>query len=246
MAKIVVYTMAYRGDIFPFVPIASELARRGHAVTFVGPEELRDEFRSEPFAFVDSDCGDLTPTKLDSHGDYIRRWGRVLSGGMLLRLYFGRLTIPRLPELFAAIDDAIDGADLLVSHPAASLVGRMACERRDVPWVVGDLFPMLTPTRTRAPAMLRIPPPRGPLSRAAVALAWRFASSRLARRLCTAASTERMPSRSHRRHADRRPGPPASRVNPGGARSRNRDLRRSTWSRSPAPCRCARARGALS
>ena len=181
MAKIVVYSMAYRGDVFPFVPIASELARRGHSVTFVGPEELRDEFRSEPFAFRDGDCGDLTPTRLDAHGNYVRRWGRVLSGGMLLRLYFGRLTIPRLPELFTAIDDAMEGADLLVSHPAASLVGRMACERRGVPWVVGDLFPMLTPTRTRAPAMLRIPPPRGPLSRAVVDAAWHVASSPLAR-----------------------------------------------------------------
>jgi rhamnosyltransferase subunit B len=181
MAKVVVYTMAYRGDVFPFVPIASELSRRGHDVTFVGPEELRGQLASEPFAFRDGDCGDLTPSGLDSHGDYVRRWGRVLSGGMLLRLYFGELVIPRLPQLYAAIADALDGADLLVSHPAASLVGRMACEKRGTPWVVGDLFPMLTPTQTRAPAMLRIPPPNGPVSRAIVNAAWRFGRTQIAR-----------------------------------------------------------------
>jgi rhamnosyltransferase subunit B len=181
VAKVVVYSMAYRGDIFPFVPIASELARRGHDVTFVGPEELRDVFASEPFAFRDGDCGDLTPSRLDAHGDYVRRWGRALSGGMLLRLYFHQLTIPRLPQLYAAIDDALEGADLLVSHPAASIVGRMACERRGTPWIVGDLFPMLTPTQTRAPAMLRIPPPKGPMTRAAVRVIWGFGRSPLGR-----------------------------------------------------------------
>jgi len=93
MARIVVYAMANRGDVFPYVPIASELSRRGHDVTFVGPEELRAQLAPEPFAFRDGDCGDLTPARLDAHADYVRRWGRVLSGGMLLRLYFGELVV---------------------------------------------------------------------------------------------------------------------------------------------------------
>lgn len=99
----------------------------------------------------------------------------------MLRLYFARLTIPRLPQLYAAIDGALDGADLLVTHPAASLVGRMACEVRGIPWIVGDLFPMLTPTVTRAPALFRIPDPKGPVSRAVVRRVWRFGASPLGR-----------------------------------------------------------------
>ena len=181
MARIVVYSMAYRGDIFPFVPIASELFRRGHDVTFVGPEELRASLSAEPFQLRDGDCGDLTPSRLDRHGPYIRRWGRVFSGGMLLRLYFGQLTIPRLPQLFAAIDDALEDADLLVSHPAASIVGRMACERRGIPWIVADLFPMLTPTQAHAPSMMRLPAPRGPITRALTNAAWQLGKSPPAR-----------------------------------------------------------------
>jgi DNA-binding NarL/FixJ family response regulator len=34
MARIVIYSMAYRGDVFPYAPVAAELARRGHRVTF--------------------------------------------------------------------------------------------------------------------------------------------------------------------------------------------------------------------
>ena len=181
MAKIVVYTMAYRGDVFPFVPIASELSQRGHDVVFVGPAELRDAFAAEPFSFRDGDCGDLTPSRLDAYGDYVRRWGRVLSGAMLLRLYLGQLVVPRLAALHAAIDEALEGADLLVSHPAASLVGRMACEVRGIPWIVGDLFPMLTPTDAWGPAVPRAFHSRGPISRAVVRQAWQFGRSPLGR-----------------------------------------------------------------
>ncbi len=49
MAKIVVYSMAYRGDVFPFVPIASALARAGHEATYVVPREFHPLFRDEPF-----------------------------------------------------------------------------------------------------------------------------------------------------------------------------------------------------
>ena len=54
MAKIVMYSMACRGDVFPYVPIASELSRRGHDVVFVVPREYHPLFASEPFRCVHS------------------------------------------------------------------------------------------------------------------------------------------------------------------------------------------------
>ena len=59
-----------------------------------------------------------------------------------------------LGALFEAVDAELAHADLLVSHPAASIVGAMSCERRGVPWVVGDLFPILVPTATAPPVGL--------------------------------------------------------------------------------------------
>ena len=49
MSKIVVLSMAYRGDVFPYVPVATELCRRGHQVTFVVPREFHKELAAEPF-----------------------------------------------------------------------------------------------------------------------------------------------------------------------------------------------------
>lgn len=151
MARIVVYSMGYRGDVFPYVPIASTLARRGHDVTFVAPREFHPLFAAEPFVSAHSGT-DFGPEALDQHGDYVARWGMRLGGVLLLRLYFGTFCMPHLPELFGAIDEQVATADVVVAHPTASLISAMSCERHDVPWVVGDLFPMLNPTNEAPPA----------------------------------------------------------------------------------------------
>lgn len=68
VAKIVVYSMAYRGDVHPYVPVASELARRGHDVVFVVPREFHAEFAAEPFRCVHSGS-DFGPNALNEHGE---------------------------------------------------------------------------------------------------------------------------------------------------------------------------------
>jgi rhamnosyltransferase subunit B len=145
LAKIVVYSMAYRGDVFPYVPVASALARAGHDVVFVVPEEFHPLFASEPFRCAPSGT-DYGPRLLDQHADYVARWGKRMGGGLMLRLYFGELTIPYLAQLHEALEAEIADADLLFSHPAAAVTGSMAAELHDVPMVVGDLFPMLMMT----------------------------------------------------------------------------------------------------
>lgn len=170
MARIVLYSMAHRGDVFPYVPVASELARRGHDVTYVVPREFHALFAAEPFTCVHSGT-DFSPAALDEHGPFIARWGMRFGGAFVLRLYFGTFTIPHLDELFEAIDAEVANADLVVSHPAAALVGAMACERRGVPWVSADLFPMLVPTASEPPAGFP------DLGRRANRLLWRAARS---------------------------------------------------------------------
>jgi rhamnosyltransferase subunit B len=182
MARIVVYSIAYRGDVLPYAPIAAELARRGHDVTFVAPEELHPVLAAPGVRLADADAGEMTPSRLDAYGDYCARWGKVASGAVLMRLYYRRLTVPRVDALVAAVEPWADGADLLVSHPGAAPVASMPFERRGIPWIVGDLFPMLTPTETRPPEGV-VPFDLGP-SKAARAIArgtWRVADSPPAR-----------------------------------------------------------------
>lgn len=69
MAKIVVYSMAYRGHVFPYVPIASGLARAGHDVVVVVPEEfhpLSHPSRSARLSrAVSEDPGSTSPIRRD-------------------------------------------------------------------------------------------------------------------------------------------------------------------------------------
>lgn len=170
MGRIVFHSMAHRGDVFPYVALAAELGRRGHDVTYVVPREFHPGFAGEPFRCVHSGT-DLSPRVLDGYGDYLARWGTRFGGALTLRLYYGTLTVPHLDELYAAVEAEVAGADLLVSHPAATVIGAMACERHDVPYAVGDLFPMLLPTAEAPPSGLP------DLGRRANRLVWRAARS---------------------------------------------------------------------
>ena len=178
--KIVVYSMAYRGDVFPYVPIASELARRGHDVVFVVPREYHPLFASEPFRCVHSGT-DFSASALDEHAAYVDRWGTRMGGALLLRLYYGVFTIPHLDTLYRAVEAEVADADLLISHPAAASVGNMAAEVHGVPVLVGDLFPMLLPTEFAPLAGMPYLGQRG--NRIAI----RFAKSRASDRLTAAA-----------------------------------------------------------
>jgi hypothetical protein len=52
MARITVVSMAFWGDVMPFVPIANELAGRGHDVTFAVPEGFWPVLGNERFGLA--------------------------------------------------------------------------------------------------------------------------------------------------------------------------------------------------
>lgn len=176
MASIVFYSAAYRGDVYPYAPLANELSRRGHRVTFVVPEEFHADFAAEDFTCADHGS-DFSPKTLNlpEHTEFVRKWGMRANGVFLLRLYMGKLTVPYLDDMYAALKGAAEDVDvdLFVSHPAASTVAQIVADKMDKPWVSGDLFPMLRATTTR-------PPPGLPdLGERINGLIWKSASSSL-------------------------------------------------------------------
>lgn len=191
MATIVLYSVAYRGDVLPLAPIGWELSRRGHDVRFVCPNELHPLVGGPGITTYDADEGDLSPTGLDSHGAYIERWGTRLGGAMTVKLYVRDLCATRLAQLTAAVDAALDGADLLIAHPAATLVGRIPAEARGIPWVVADMLPGLIPTADRPPKGFHLPAWSPRLNRATWRQAARIAGVLGGEELFLAARRER-------------------------------------------------------
>jgi len=173
VARIIVYSNAYRGDVYPYVPIASELCGRGHDVTYVTQQEYHADFAAEPFAVAHTGSDSLGPRSLAAHQGYVDRWGMRFGGGLLLRLFFGELLVPYLDDYFDALRERAEGADVIFSHPAAAVVAGMVAEDLDIPWIAGDLFPMLKPSAAR-------PPPGQPnLGRRANRLLWKVGRSRI-------------------------------------------------------------------
>lgn len=148
------YAAAYRGDVYPYVPIASELCRRGHRVTYVVPREFHPDFAAEPFDCVHTGT-DFSPMTLNlpENAAFVRRWGMKLSGVVLFRLYTCKLTAPFLELSYATLRGVAEdtGADVFVSHPGSATVCRIVADAMDKPWICGDLFPMTRPTAERPP-----------------------------------------------------------------------------------------------
>jgi UDP:flavonoid glycosyltransferase YjiC (YdhE family) len=175
VARIALYSGAHNGDVYPYVPIASELARRGHDVTYVVPREFHADFAAEPFRCAHSGT-DFGPAALHEDGPWLARWGTRLGGARTLELYFGKYVVPHLDVLYDALEPIVQASDVVVSHPAAALTASIPCDVHRVPWIVPDLFPMLLPSARTAPAGL----PN--LGRAGNAIVWKAARSRLADR----------------------------------------------------------------
>ncbi len=146
MARVVVSSLGYRGDVFAYVPVASELARRGHDVTYVVPREFHPLFVGLGFRCA-APAFDIGPTLLDHHAKLVRHFG----GLRMVRHLFVHFLAPHLDEMFEAIEAEVASADVVISSQLASVVTSAVCERRGVPMILGDVFPMHVPSAFTPP-----------------------------------------------------------------------------------------------
>jgi rhamnosyltransferase subunit B len=180
VARVTVVSMAFWGDVMPFVPIANELAGRGHDVTFAVPEGFWPVLDGEAFALAPVGT-QFSPRELDRHGDRLEGAASALGTARAARFWIREFGVKPLRSILAALMDATEGADLVLTHPTAAFAARMVAEQRDIPWVTGHLFPMLIPTGDHLP-------PGWPLEKLArrpstrhARLAWRTAEGMSAR-----------------------------------------------------------------
>ena len=81
------------------------------------------------------------------------------------------------PNLISWVEDlrgALEGADLLVSHPTV-LASPIAAELTATRWMTFSVFPGLIPSERTLPSPTRVRLPRGPVGRAICRSAWRTA-----------------------------------------------------------------------
>ena len=169
-SRFVVCSAAYLGDVAPFIPVADELAQRGHDVTFLAPEGYRSILEGRAFSYA--------PYALDfsasgMHAD--PRHERLMRHPYRNALPFGRYLMAKgfaddPDAAHRSVVDAFDGADAIISHPVFGTVAIPIATSMGIATAVGHLFPMLVPTSAWGPPM----GPRSPdLGRLGNRVAWK-------------------------------------------------------------------------
>ena len=159
MARIVVTTTGSGGDLFPFIPVAEELRRRGHDVVVAAPPAL--------LHLVGASAGDMAAIgpfvarqAVRRHHAFDHRWWgyRGFDG-------FWQLQLEGLARTTADLRPIVSDADLVLSHvfhPAAVI----AADAERTPLVTLNLHPAFQPDARR-------PPPGVPSTGVGNRLAWR-------------------------------------------------------------------------
>jgi len=184
--KIVLTTTGVAGDLFPMMPVASELARRGHEVSFCANPSFRETIEAAGFVFRG-----LGPRfgseEYASHPQILASGTGGLEG---LRHLMEHFVLPALPSAVEDLCDATQEADLVLTHPAA-LATPIAAERIGFRWMTLSVFPGLVPSRYTAPAGSPLPTLHGRVGRMLNDVAWRVGRWSMRREFDAAINTVR-------------------------------------------------------
>lgn len=134
MARLVITTWGSYGDVNPYLALGLGLRARGHDVVLCMPPCYEAVIRATGLGFAPG-APDADPA-LDPA--MVRRVMHPRRGAEAI---FRDVLIPALSEAHARLTDAVAGADLLVSHPAA-LAAPIVAEQRRLRWVSTVLAPL--------------------------------------------------------------------------------------------------------
>ena len=115
-------------------------------MNYVVPSEFHPVFEGLGFRCA-APGFDIGPSLLDQHANLVRHFGGLR---MMLHLFVNLLG-PHLDEMFEAVDAEVASADVVITSQLASTVTAVACERRGVPMILGDVFPMHVPSAFTPP-----------------------------------------------------------------------------------------------
>lgn len=162
MARIVVTSCMYLGDVAPFVEPANRLADRGHHVTFLAPGGFRDTLAGERFALATYPL-DASPSRMHADPRHERLMRHPFLNQVRLARYWMGLGFLDDPEGGrASLRETLESADVVVTHATFGSAVVPVAEHLGIPAVVGQLFPMMIPTARWLPGVVPGPHSIGP------------------------------------------------------------------------------------
>ena len=119
--------------MYPYIGLALALRQGGHEPVLALPGLYRDIVEREDLSFVA-----MRPNVSIDDRELV---GRIMDPAQGPQVLFRQLLVPSLPDSYADLVAAVEGADLLVTHPAA-LAGPIVAQERRMPWISTVLAPM--------------------------------------------------------------------------------------------------------
>ena len=152
MARILVTSAGYRGDVLPFVSVSRELVARGHEIDLVVPSGFHDAFATEPVTLHRLGV-EFSPRELFGvHRDKWDRYGTGLGDAARMTRWMVRYGL--LEHLDSIYDSAArrvaDRADLVLTHHVL-VPARWTAELHDIPCVTLDVVPSVGAERRTSP-----------------------------------------------------------------------------------------------
>ncbi len=157
-SRIVIASFGSLGDLHPFLALAVELRRRGHAVIVATAPFYEDRIAALGFAFEP-----IGPPISPESPELLHRLMRTVRGPEYL---FRKLFLPHLPQLYADLERITTNADLLIAGEVV-FTAPMLAEKTGIPWVSALLSPIsflsaydvsILPPFTRLPDPHSLPP----------------------------------------------------------------------------------------
>lgn len=134
--RIVLATFGSFGDIHPYMAIAMELQARGHFPVIATSARYQEKIEGAGLSFAPV-RPDLSPPR-EQDQELMERIMEPRSGP---RFLMEELIFPYMRESYADLLEAVEGADLLVTHPI-TCAGPLVARKAGVPWVSTVLAPM--------------------------------------------------------------------------------------------------------
>lgn len=127
MSKILIHTLGSSGDFNPFMALALELRRRGHAVHWAVSPGFAEKARAQGFEAT------VAGEDPDWDSDLLRR---MLAAHLTdpIQIMFKEVLIPAIVPATLALEPLAREADLFISH-TIQLAAPAVAERTGTPWV---------------------------------------------------------------------------------------------------------------
>jgi UDP:flavonoid glycosyltransferase YjiC (YdhE family) len=171
VARIMVTSAGYRGDVLPFVSVSRELVARGHEVDLVVPSGFHDSFADEPVTLHRLGV-EFSPRELFGiHRDVWDRYGTRLGAARTTRWMVRYGMLEHLDSIYDSLASVAERADLVLTHNVL-VPARWTAELHHIPCVTLHVVPTLVPSEERLPEMRPMPPIPGGFGRVANRAAW--------------------------------------------------------------------------